>query len=112
MRRSSFLSLAVASCVWTAIFLASPGPARAQTVSSPSHAYAYVQPYPYAQPRYYIPGNPIRGTVVGPSYVGPWYTYAARPFRPRALFRQADPSLEYGWPTGRGVPLAKPRLAP
>ena len=102
MRHPLRLALAIAGSV--AAF-AAPASAKAQAVNDPPQSYQYVQPY-----RYYVPGRPYLGNVVGPSYVGPWYTYAGRPFRPRLLFRRGDPTQEYGWPTGRGVPPAKPWL--
>jgi hypothetical protein len=100
MRHQLRLALAVAG---SAAALAVPASAKAQTVNYPAQSSQYVPPY-----RYDVPGNPYRGNVVGPSYVGPWYTYAARPLRPRRFFRRGDPTQELGWPTGRGVPLAKP----
>jgi hypothetical protein len=109
MRRNGFASLTFASCVGAAIALTT-GSARAQAVSRPTQSTPAVPPYHFVQPQRYVPGNPYRGTVAGPSYVGPWYTYAARPFRPRPLVRRGDPTQEFWWPTGRGVPLAKPWL--
>ena len=100
------LGLGLAACVLgLAVLFSAPTPSRAQTGTSPAVTYPYIQPY-----RPYATGSPYRGNVMGPSYVGPWYTYATRPFRPRRLFRRGDPTQEYGWPTGRGVPLAKPWL--
>lgn len=107
MIRDPGLSLAACGVLVAAILLSAPTPSRAQTVTSPAPVYQYVQPNPT-----YATGSPYRGNVVGPSYVGPWYTYAARPLRPRRLFRRGDPTQEYWWPTGRGVPLAKPWLGP
>jgi hypothetical protein len=99
MTLSRVRALAAVGCL---TFVASTVPTTApgQTVVYPGAAYVYPQARAYAPyPGYAVPGrNP--------------YSYYARPSPGARRYWGGYRARRRDWPTGRGVPLAKPWLNP